>query len=687
MVGFQDHVVRHIGPTSCRFSAACCQETEKDTDVEHTDMPVVMRVLQRHDDEQSTVPVGLVIEESLKHLRPLDRQLLLFAGGSNLPAVRWLLHLGASLDICDENGSTSLHAACRTGSTRVASELLKQQAHIEATDVAEWTPLHIAAHMGRPEVVQRLLKARANSHARNNFGHVPMQLCANAATLHVFTHGKVAVPAQLEEEAKADTLQDGMDQIEGEPEWWFINPRPAFTNTLNYAPAANKIAVQLFNVQPTYGLAFLVAVGVAENYTFALHMLLADPDLSRERVGSFLGEPLSMCNAIRFGVFDSTPFMSTGVVTALSAALNAFKLPTDLQKVHRLVQGVAVAWWRHHQLWKEAEKTGSARAPEPAAKQDEGDGELVGLQLLQYLASCAVLAQLMFSTILLHWFVHREGGGWKEHMSVEVWMKLNRGIENGGHDVPEHVQRRIYRAITEKFWPSLDLSPALAMSHREVVAAQGAAEEPNSHVGSSVLSPLSLVESNVHLLDDALSVLPNGTRVRQHNHGELSSAVFRGEQVTFAADALTVSSLWPGGRALATLCSVFLLFSSMPGSTKKKAGAPGGSKVPPQQGKPVVPSAVIDARRLRLESVDETEFITTFVANTKTPAGPFGLVSSPSPPGIPVLHLLADGRWQHLTLAKLRIKFANGEDMTWWQSALAKCANCPVAEVRAHLHC
>eukprot|EP00971_Amphidinium_carterae_P081663 1615432-Amphidinium_carterae.1 len=55
-------------------------------------------LMQKHDDEQSRVPVGLVVEESLKHLRPLDRQLLLFAGGSNLPAVRWLLHLGASLD-------------------------------------------------------------------------------------------------------------------------------------------------------------------------------------------------------------------------------------------------------------------------------------------------------------------------------------------------------------------------------------------------------------------------------------------------------------------------------------------------------------------------------------------------------------------------------------------------------------
>eukprot|EP00971_Amphidinium_carterae_P297426 5908813-Amphidinium_carterae.1 len=320
--------------------------------------------------------------------------------------------------------------------------------------------------MGRPEVAQRLLKARANSNARNNFSHTPMQLCANAATLHVFTHGKLAASTQPDEEMKRDILQDGMDQVEGEPEWWFINPRPAFTNTLDYASVATKIAVQLFNIQPTYGLAFLVAVGVAENYTFALHMLLGDSLLSRERVGSFLGESLSMCNAIRFGVFDSTPFMSTGVVSALHAALNLFKMPTDLQKVHRLVQGVAVAWWRHHQLWKEADRIGTARMPEKTVQDDETE-ELAGLQLLQYLASCAVLSQLMFSTILLHWFVHREGRGWKEHMSVEVWMKLNRGIENGGHDVPEHVQRRIYRAITEKFWPSLDLSPALASQEIE----------------------------------------------------------------------------------------------------------------------------------------------------------------------------------------------------------------------------
>jgi len=668
-VGCQDQLAKRVG-YSCTAAAPCCKESDKDFDVEHTNPPTgaqVIRVFALHDDENGMMPVGLVLEESLQHLQALDKQLILFAAGSNLPAVRWFLHLGASVDVCDANGSTCLHAACRTGSTQIVSELLRRRAQIEAADHAYWTPLHIAAHMGRPEVVSRLLQARANPNTRNAWGHTAMQLCLNATTQSMFMQRPVACSTQPDEEAAA--VQDGIDQVEGEPEWWFINPEPALKNTYQFHNFAGKIAALLFNRRPTHGLAFLVAAGVAENYASALQMLLAESETSRLQVGSFLGESLSMCNAMRFGVFDSMPFMSTGVITALTTGFSSFTMPADMQKVHRLVQGVALAWWRHHQYWITLEANAPEQLPAQLSRQEGKKGdELVGLQLLQYVASCSVLSQLMFSTVMLHWFVHRDGRGVKQAMAFEIWTKLNKGIENGGNDVPEHLQRKIYDVILQRFLPCLDLTPAFASNDEAVCV-----DALQSQFQASTLTPLADIESPVHLLDDALSKFAR-TGARASNTGELSTAVFLGEQVHHAPDALSMSTVWPGGQAIATLATMFLFFA-MPESPAKSGKAP----------KQAVPSALTDARRLRVEGVDDSELIITFIA---APLGAMGI--SPHTYGIPLLFLLPDGRWQQVNLTKLRMKFASSEELTLWQNALAKYANYPLpalAEARAQMQC
>jgi len=681
-VGCQDQLVRQLGQ-SCKTTSPCCKEMDKDFDIEHTNLPngtSMMRVFVMNDDEQgATIPVGLVLEESLQHLTPLERQLVLFSASSNLPAVRWLLYLGASLDVCDANGTTCLHAACRSGSTGVVSELLRHRSALEAMDQANWMPLHIAAHMGRPEVVSRLLQARANPLARNAWGHTPIQLCSNAATQSAFTHKPLTIQgkpldAAARETTVDSTVQDGIDQVEGEPEWWFINPEPAFTHMQPFIGAATKIGVLLFNKRPTHGLAFMVASGVAENYTNALHLLLADPHTSRSQVGNFLGESLSMCNAMRFGIFDSMPFMSTGVITALVTGFNSFRMPPDLQKVNRLVHGVALAWWRHHQYWVAVEASGIPdHIPRESNSKTAGE-ELVGLQLLQYLASCSVLSQLMFSTVMLHWFIHRDGRGDKQVLPLELWMKLNKGIENSGNDVPDHVQRRIYDVITQRFIPCLDISSAVSTSNDEVALVPEVLSNP-THL--SVLTPRADLESAVHLLDDALSLFQ--ADAQNPNKGELSNAVFLGEQVTVspATASLSVSSWWPDGSALVTLSSAFIFFSTY------SQGEAQGKK---RQNGSVLPSALTDARRLRVETVDESQFVITFIA---------GLVSASTagrPQGIPMLYILPDGRWQQLSLSKLRLKFSDSEEMALWQKALAKYTNsqavvADLAEVRTHLHC
>eukprot|EP00971_Amphidinium_carterae_P005112 102070-Amphidinium_carterae.2 len=140
--------------------------------------------------------------------------------------------------------------------------------------------------MGRPEVVSRLLQGRANPNARNAWGHTAMQLCLNATTQSMFLQRPLACSTEPDEDATV--VQDGIDQVEGEPEWWYINPEPALLNTYKFVADATKIAALLFNRRPTHGLSFLVAAGVADNYAGALQMLLNESDTSRQQVGSFL---------------------------------------------------------------------------------------------------------------------------------------------------------------------------------------------------------------------------------------------------------------------------------------------------------------------------------------------------------------------------------------------------------------
>lgn len=99
-------------------------------------------------------------------------------------------------------------------------------------------------------------------------------------------------------------------------------------------------------------------------------------------------------------------------------------------------------------------------AASPQRKQLPNDppqaaAEFVGLELKQYLTSSDVLHQLMFSSVLLHWYVHRDGGEPRRNIDFSTWKRLNQSIEAGGTDVPEHVQRRIHDVICQGFTQEL----------------------------------------------------------------------------------------------------------------------------------------------------------------------------------------------------------------------------------------
>jgi len=628
-----------------------------------------------------SAPIGKVLDETLETLGPLDRHLLLFSSTSSLTAVRWLLHLGACWDASDANGSTCLHVACRAGGISVVMEHMQHKPLLEAADVASWTPLHIASHMGRREAVIRLLAAGASPHRRNAAGHTPAQICIDQSTKDALLR-----ECWSSQEANAKLSSVGLNQvprndsmgipIECEPELFFVTPEAAIRDTDSIKAKLLHLAVRIFNLQPSFGLAFVVASGLTDSYTAAMKMILRSGEASRRKVGAFLGATFSLCPLVRFGIFDSMALLHTGVVSALVLAFHAMQLPDDLQMIDRLVRGVALVWWRKHRA------DAQSRHRAESSEWIRGSGELAGHELLQYLASSDVLAQLMFSTVLLHWFVHRDGRGRRRNMPAESWLALNRGIENGGLDVPDHVQLRIHAMVTREFIAqlSLALSPGGLLSSADVAtdAAKGPAggvglsplREGTTHsedgmhrlaASSSALAPAASMEGWVQLLNGEI-IYPS-SKIDLYASVPEACCRFEGSGLHDSVLEDPVCVDCPESQALdrgfvwVSLCYVLLLFSVRPASDAASA-----------------PYAVVDARRVRIMNVDAKTLVVTFVGQASrsedTREGAGNTETEPIP--VTVVILLPDGRWREMNLPKLEMKFPRLEDMHAWVAKLIR---------------
>lgn len=500
----------------CTESGDCCIEPDGD----RAGMVGVQAVSVMLDWCPGSDPMGAIFEETLEYLGIMERHLMLFCASSNLLAVRWLLHLGAKWDARDTNGSSCLHVACRAGSLQIVRELLQHELLLEATDVASWTPLHIAAHMGRREAVVRLLQAHADPQARGRSGQTPADLCTDSSTkdaLLVSLAPREESEPVPEESAKWATTCNFKEQdsvgapLECEHIPFFLPPVPA-VRARQCQKELWRIAVLIFNWQPSHGLAFTVAVGLAGTYAEALMKLLQNSDVNRAQVGGFLGEALSLSFLIRLSLFDSLPLVGTGVISALRTVFRIFQLPSDFQKIDRLLHGVAQVWWRKHSSHprlqtQEAELNdttaaighhmnsdinsitassivdgdtspprSTAGSPVKDAGASEAPGvsetpqEVVGSLLKSSFSSLDGLYQLMFSTVLLHWHVHGSGStvrrdpthlfSPKSDLSYDAWTTLNRGLGPGGSDVREFVQRPIHQAVCQSFIPEFALAPS-----------------------------------------------------------------------------------------------------------------------------------------------------------------------------------------------------------------------------------
>lgn len=693
------------------YTESCCDDDTLDEKSTTYTRPLTVHGFNVLSFGPGSGPAGQVFEETLRGLSRSDRNLLQFASTPCLAAVRWLIYQGASPDVHDANGTTALHVACRSGSLPVVCEVLKFSQLLEAVDIAGWTPLHIAGHMGRSEAVRFLLQARASPHRRNAAGQTPAQISLDRITREVlqaaaedgdWERGMVALgDAEQEVEEGPDDYFPAFNAKEDrvgvphqcERELFFVTPKASIKEVTTFRKSLMKLLVLLFNLKPSAGLAFAVACGLSESYGAAARALLHTEGADRSKIGNFLGQDFSLCLLVRFGVLDSLPLLSTGVISCLEMSFSRIQLPEDMDRMERLLHAAALVWWRKH------------RALSPSMLPTEGVGdedkaslsrELIGHGLLQYITSAQVLSQLMFSTVMLHQVIHGDGCGETGAMSYEEWASMNKGLEDVHKDIPGFVLRPIYETICEKFVPELCMAPSSQSPTSR--------SQPRSHLGSDSsedefmpygqdkkASPISTngqaqvtgpsafqhlaqaegwVQLNCHLpIVESQQIRPGSET--------LSEGLSSGMSVVGANDGLTAlmkvragsdAAMPPGplehGWVWASLCSICLLFSTMP------PGKTVGSEL-------AAPHAVVDVRLLHVTDVDrEARSLTVATFSTH----PYRLKTEGAEEGralgdIPVVLLMEDGRFQELSLPPLEMKVETEEELDAWVSLLAEKNN------------
>lgn len=415
-------------------------------------------------------PAGTVFPDTTQLLGKLEQDMLYFAATPNLVAVRWLLLMGADWHAKDTNGTTCLHVACRAGTTCVIREFLKCDGIASVRDNAGWTPLHIAAFMGRHDVVCLLLEAGSSVGLRTKKGQLAWELSADRqtrTTLRDFMQG-VALSHT------GEALNTGQQQLQQallyEP---FFVPRDPIRRYRPPEPvltiALSRLAMHIFNQQPGYGLAFVVALDLVQDYPAELARFLQTRGADPVKVGDFLGEAFSLSCPLRYEFINLLDLEHTGVVGALAETSRKCNFPEELQKLNRLVFSVARIWWRKHELLEagfdgvqfKQDSWVSIEGPSSLNGGDETyDGtpmdEVMGLELKREIKDLEGMYQLMLSTALLHRHVHgtADGTDGLNFLSYEEWHTLNPGIGQG-LDFEARVEKPIYLLVSQASWSEM----------------------------------------------------------------------------------------------------------------------------------------------------------------------------------------------------------------------------------------
>jgi hypothetical protein len=397
----------------------------------------------------------------MKYLEYNEAQLMYAAAGSNVSAVRWYLSQGANADTFDENRSSPLHVACRSGSFQVVEELVNNSASVNIADCGGWTCLHVASYNGRPHIVSMLLKKGADATLVNRRGETSWDLAADDSTQHVFMQhweeredgtrseaqsiggilpkkhrfylamkdgmsypdrrsaNELTIIEKLEEIHSQSQLMSQSDSEDlsvtvKQLKWAraeFIGEDPDSLRIMK-VPRESLVskAVNIFNAHPLKGLNFLMLIGaVRHNSKEIANYLHSNRRLSPSHIGLVLA---SQCPFLRDVLRDFMlliDFQNLDIVEAIRCMLRYFVLPQDGLMAGQVITAFAERFFTDTRVFANKES----------------------------------VENLAFSIIMLDLSLH---GKDTAPIPKDDFIRNNAGM-NDGYDFPEFFISRIYEKI------------------------------------------------------------------------------------------------------------------------------------------------------------------------------------------------------------------------------------------------
>jgi len=681
-----------------------------------------------YDDATMCDPAGAVFQETLEDLNEVDRLLANFASTSNLAAVRWLFILGANFDACDTNGTTCLHAACRSGSPAVVREFIQRDLPLDATDTAGWTPLHVALFMGRRSVAVELMQSGADLSTRNLQGHSPADLCSDvwlreaidACSAHHRAHGP-GVPWRCAHETQEDVKVSS--RLRFEP---FFVPRAPVLKDLCGCTDLLELGTEIFNQRPGQGLAFLVATGCVRDFPVELSNFLSENRVNPAMVGEFLGEDFSLSQTLRLEYINSVRVVGTGVVSCLAKVFEKFYLPSDLHKIDRLIDAVAQIWWRQHEQIKD-------KTVVPDALSGADSGEVEGLSLMKHVGDHDALHQLMLSAVLLHWNLYSPLPP-SQRITPARWIDMNAGIAEGkgSRDDPtrtsmlKHIQCLVYNLISHTFYPQLQIwssrcpsgivGPAMMP---KTPSAHPSAEDNSTPAAGAFAHEQGAVDGWASLIGGSFPSLAGSslTVTYRQIRGILSETTSTTlvSPMTSRSSRACVEPQQQQRHVTETASGHNYRRPPIHSNTQATVvaqqaveGGPHGDKVwlsmrhallflaPKPQG--WAPYALVHLRGVAVEGWDQASLVLTLAAIGRSDGyprteiagrsssgqrsggvvGPGDLPSEFDAPQLQLIFLLPDGRWQVIELPYLQVQLPDLEQLDMWLRGLEVQRNLPL---------
>lgn len=684
-------------------------------------------VRSRDAEEPECDPAGAVFQETLRTLPLRDQEGLLFAGTSNLVALRWLLMLGANAKARDRNGTTMLHAGCRGGSLLTVQELIRRGLPLDAVDSAGWTPLHVAAMMGRKDMALILLHARANVSMKNKTGQTALGLCSDISTIEVLRNYSVKtadgmLPAQFgisTDELRA--LSKGVGELGDDPtatcEPFFV-PRPGMFTDEESNSELISIGLDLAHRSCGHALAFFVATGAVHDHPTDLSTFIIDHGLDPTQLGEFLGEDFSLAQTLRLAFVHTMELHGTGVVGALRKVFRFMRPPTELSKLDRITAAAAHLWWRTHEgddsptdfiddlgetengleftLFAEDTSPNSGfpsdtpvnasggQEPDPTGSwttQPEFHEEVLGPKLRASLRSVEGLARLMFSTVMLCWNVNRvlsegmqEAGHHQRRLSFQEWHDTNANIEADGKSPSAIVQKSIFKLLSQEQCPELLPVRKSTQSKEDEIEANSSTRNAEDFQGWASIPPGGLERNDAPLPfgGPSGSAGSSGPKLAHCILSETSSSFFQypigasPSQLHLPVDTTSYSD--KGEAVWLTLrYRKWLFLSAAPYDPAPYAFIRLKDSVlrdVSYEGR-----SLIIAGRRRIEEEQEDSDLRI--------AGPFGDSARHS---LPLCFLLADGRFQPFEALWLELQFASPDELQMWAGVLGAAGSTMASE-------